>query len=181
MGDSDKDYFYKEETKVAQEKTNDSTSTKKKSEPELSISDLLHLMDIYEREWEYRNSRFVHQLYSMYYIALIIIVFPKITNYAKINLPKMPSILFPIIGLGFSIFSLIMAQSFRLRTDASGQTYKKMMQLLPEKYRRLSIDNVSQKRKSKHSLFNWSQQKILSWTLFIMELLVSLIMIWDLL
>ncbi len=153
---------------------------------QLSYSEIIYLMDIYEREWEHRDSLLWKQAYRMYYLSLISMILPNISNYIGLTLPNIPPKIFPIIGLLLACFSMIMSWSYGVRLEASSETYKNLMRKLPVSYRRVNInelyrikgkDIILKLPGKEDSIFMWVQTKVLVLLLFLTEAIIAVIIV----
>lgn len=153
---------------------------------QLPYSEIIYLIDIYEREWEHRDSILWKQTYRMYYLSLIIMILPNISKYIGLTLPNIPPKIFPVIGLLLAFLSMIMSWSYGVRLEASSETYKNLMRKLPVSYRRINLNELYRiKGKDiifkipgkEDSIFMWVQTKVLVLLLFTTEVIIAFIMI----
>lgn len=109
----------------------------------ITIDRTIQLLIFYETELEHRISIFWSQVFRFFYLSLIIMVLPHITQYLKIEFLPLSNNLFPIIGIVASTISLFFSLSYAKRVEAGTLTYQKLNNLLPDEYRRIPLVSVS--------------------------------------
>ena len=121
---------------------------------QLSYDQIISLLSIYEDEWEHRNDILWSQIFRFFYFSVFTMILPNITTYLSISLPKIPLKLFPIIGIFIATLSYILSLSYSKRLEASSKTYKKINDLLPEKYRRIGLESIKYGKyfKTRHTI-----------------------------
>ncbi len=108
---------------------------------EIEVGHLLDLMDIYLSEWKYRDEMLWKQVFKYFYATLVVLFLPNIASFLGINLPEFPVILFPLAALVLSLVFLYISIGYSKRLEASGNTYQKLINLLPEELRRVSVSD----------------------------------------
>ncbi len=111
----------------------------------LENEELISLISIYLSEWEHRDDVLWRQVFKFYYVTLIVMVFPHVSNYIGINLPIKNANLFYWIGLIMSFIFLYIALATAKRTQASYKAYEKAANLLDDNmhtYTRISVSSL---------------------------------------
>lgn len=151
----------------------------------LSDSDIIYLMDIYEREWEHRDKTLWMQSYRLFYISLVMILIPNLQSNSnfQIVLPQIPSKVFTLIGLLLAVISLFISWSYGIRLEASSKTYAKLIEKLPKSCRRVRVDELYSVYGKKmilknpfdrsSSIFNLGLAKVMTSIFFISEIIVA--------
>lgn len=105
--------------------------------------DVIALLGIYLEEWKHRDEILWIQSFRFFYATLIVMLIPNLTTYLKICLPSsIPVKAFPVIGLIMSIVFLFISLQYAMRLSASADTYEKIINILDEKYRRVSLEKM---------------------------------------
>ena len=138
----------------------------------LSYDQVISLLSIYESEWEHRNNILWSQTFKFFYFSLFVMVLPNITSYLEITLPNVPTRLFPILGLIASTFSFVASRSYSKRLEAISETYKKVNNLLPQVYRRISLKNI---KHGKYFMFRHTD--IFPVIMYIVTIIIAIILI----
>lgn len=137
-----------------------------KKAKELSVDQVISLMEIYLSEWQHRDEMLWMQTFKLFYANLIIIVLPNIASFLEIDLPPINRNIFPIIGMIMAIVFYYVAIANRFRLRANSLIYENLMELLgDEKYKRISIKD-REKMKGGH-LFSLSVLIIIVTTMFL--------------
>jgi hypothetical protein len=108
---------------------------------EMEVGHLLDLMDIYLSEWKHRDEMLWKQVFKYFYATLVVLFLPNIASFLGINLPEFPAVLFPLAALVLSLVFLYISIGYSKRLEASGNTYQKLINLLPEELRRVSVSD----------------------------------------
>lgn len=108
---------------------------------DIKIEHVLELMNIYLSEWEQRDELLWQQVFKFFYATLIVSLLPNLASHFQIDLSGFPEILFPIVALFLSVVSIYMSIGYSKRLEASGKTYQKLIDLLPNELRRISISD----------------------------------------
>ncbi|MCI8351440.1 MAG: hypothetical protein HFJ86_09815 [Oscillospiraceae bacterium] len=109
----------------------------------IEIENVLYLMDIYLSEWEHRDELLWKQVFKYFYATLIVLFLPNLASFLNVDLPAFPQILFPIVALILSLVFLYVSIGYSKRLEASGNTYQKLINLLPEELQRVSVSSSS--------------------------------------
>lgn len=126
-------------------KKNKEHNEKSKEGIVLNVDQIISLMSIYLREYEHRNNLLWRQVFQFYYATLIVIVFPNITDFLHINIPKIPFQFFYFIGSIMSILFWYVAIGTALRARASYIAYEKVANILEDEkhtYTRVSLKDI---------------------------------------
>lgn len=171
---------------MAKKKTTQTSKEIKKSEKEYPVEttdQLLYLMEIYLSEWTHRDSMLWKQVFTYFLASLVVMILPFADVWGFSLGDKAPQWIFPVIGILMSIAFLIIGIGYAIRLRAIGATYKNLIQMFPEEYRRLTIEEVC-KKKSKEVEKNTAKKNplclLLSWSmsyLIIGVMFVSLILL----
>ena len=141
---------------------------------DFSAQDVLSLMDIYLSEWCHREEVFFKLVFKYFYVDIIVLFLPNISSYVGVVLPKIPAIIFPSVSLALSLFFLYASIGDHKRIEASAKTYQKLIDLLPDNLRRVSIMSSE----IKHGRFFCGYiDSIISCGMFISAFLLSIVMI----
>ena len=153
----------------------------------LSDSDIIYLMDVYEREWEHRDNILWKQTYRLFYFSLVLILLPSISASIQIELPLIHPKVFTCIGLLLALISTFISWSYGIRLEASSKTYVNLMRKLPPSYRRVKIDDLYRIKNKKmllknpfnknSSIFTMVQTKLLATLFFVSEIIVALMIL----
>ncbi len=108
---------------------------------EMEVGHLLDLMDIYLSEWKHRDEMLWKQVFKYFYATLVVLFLPNIASFLGINLPEFPAVLFPLAALVLSLVFLYISIGYSKRLEVSGNTYQKLINLLPEELRRVSVSD----------------------------------------
>lgn len=102
---------------------------------------LLSLMNIYYSEWAHRDSLMWKQITTFFFAIFIIILLP----YAKIweisLSDKIPNYVFPIVGILLNFVFLYVSMQYAKRLSKISQTYRELIELLPQDLQRKKIYN----------------------------------------
>ena len=111
---------------------------------------LLSLMNLYYSEWQHRDSLMWKKMCTFFFAVFIVILLP-FANIWDISLAtKIPNYIFPITGILISFVFLHICMQYAERLSKIGETYRALIELLPEDYRRKSIhrqEEIVEKRK----------------------------------
>ena len=111
-------------------------------EAEQNHETVIALMEIYLSEWMHRDGVLWQQVFKFFYATLIVMLLPNITGYFSIELPIVPNYAFRIAGIVSAIFFLYVSLGYSKRLEASGNTYQRMINMLPEKFRRVPLKEI---------------------------------------
>lgn len=101
--------------------------------------DLLVLMQIYLSEWMHRDELLWKQVFKYFYATIFVLFLPNIAAFVQIELPNIAPSIFPMAALVLSVVFLYASLGYAIRLAAIGDTYQKLIDLLPERLRRISI------------------------------------------
>ena len=138
---------------------------------ELSTEDLLSLMDIYYKEWQYRDEILWKQVYRFFYVTVIVLFLPNIAGFIGIVMPDFPCIVFPVISLIMACFFFYAAMAYVNRLKASSITYRTIMEMLPKEYQRIESKTI---KYGKH--FQKPTSAVVCTVMFVSLILISCIM-----
>ena len=108
---------------------------------DFTVENLLNLMEIYLNEWSYRCDLLWNQAFKYYYATLIVLFLPNISSFLGIDLYQFPSLSFRVISLILSLLYLYVSWGYSLRLEASGKTYQRIINMLPDELQRITISN----------------------------------------
>ena len=156
-----------------------SNNNQKPTAETLNISERLQLMEIYLTEWMHRDNLLWSHTIKLFYAILITIFLPNIARYLKIDLPIVPSVVFPVIGVLMSILFLYVSLGYSARLHASGDTYKKLIDSMPEKWQRVPVEDLKTKKKNYKfgRLFKPRTSYLVCFTMFGVLFALSVVMI----
>ena len=101
-----------------------------------TTSDLLTLMDIYLTEWRHRDSLLWKQVFVYFYAILIVVMFPFVDILGVSFEEILPRWIFSAIGIVLSVMFLIVSKGYADRLKSIGDTYNRLIKMLPVQYRR---------------------------------------------
>lgn len=117
-----------------------------KEDPEL----LLHLIEIYHSEWQYRDGSFWKQAISYFLAILVFTVIPLVSIWDTSKLTELISNdVFPIIGLILSAIYLIVMVAYLQRLKFTRNSFHRLIEKLPEGYGLDTYDNTGEYSKVK--------------------------------
>lgn len=135
---------------------------------QLSYDQIISLLSIYENEYEHRDIMLWTHIFRFFYISILIMVIPNVSERLSINLPPVSPRVFPIIGMLISTISYLLSLSYQKRLEASSESFRKINNLLPEKYQRVKIDEL------KHGkYFKGRQAIIIPVIIYIISLIIG--------
>lgn len=138
----------------------------------LDYNETISLLNVYLSEWSHRDIQLWSKAIKLYYVILVIILFPNITNFFNVVLPPLPAIIFRLIGLFLSLIFLYVTFGYAIRFQAIADTYQSIINELPEKYRRKSIKTYKM-----GFLFSLKINYLLYFTLFVSLFALSITLI----
>ena len=133
---------------------------------------IISLLNIYLTEWIHRDKILWSQVFKLFYAILIIILLPNISEYLKISLPSIPTILFRILGLLFSFVFLYICLGYLKRLEAIGNSYQNLINKLPPEYRRQNVRDLHMGK-----LFSYRTSYIICFLLFSCLISLSIVLI----
>ena len=111
-------------------------------EKKLTIDQTIALLSIYESEWEHRNNILWKQSFKFFYLSIIVMIIPNISEYLSLKLPNISTNIFPIAGIISATISLYIALGYNKRLEASAQTYWALIDKLPKEYHRIRLNSL---------------------------------------
>lgn len=138
---------------------------------------IISLLGIYFSEWHHRSQTLWSQTFKFYYAILIIILLPNLVDYFKLQIPNLPIVIFRIIGLFLSFVFLYVSIGYAIRLQSVGITYQKLINKLPEEYRREKIENIAIKNIHIGKIFAINLSYIICFSLFLSLLLLATVLI----
>lgn len=116
------------------------TMTEQFKSRKVKIEHVISIMNIYLEEWIHRNGEMWELVFKYFYVTLIVLFLPNLVERLGIgNMPNLPQALFPAISIGLSLYFLYVSIGYAKRLEAIGNSYQKMIDLLPEDLRRMHI------------------------------------------
>lgn len=111
---------------------------------------LLHLIEIYHAEWQYRDGSFWKQAISYFLAILGFSVIPLVGpwNTSKLT-DSIPGDVFPIIGLLLSVIYLLVMTAYLQRLRFTRDSIQRLIDRLPEGYGLDTYDTVEKYSKVK--------------------------------
>ncbi|GEM_PF-2673055 len=139
---------------------------------------IVSLMSVYLSEWEHRDTLFWSQIFKLFYGCAIISFVPNLSGYLNLSIPRyVHSIVFPVIGIIFSLFSLYVTFGYASRLKASGDTYRKLMSELPKEFRQEKVCELQYGNIEYGKLFSARLGIILPSIMFLSLITINLIII----
>lgn len=142
------------------------------SESSMSTENKIALMNVYLSEWSHRDTLLWHEIYTYFYSTLIVILLPNIAKFIGIDLPDLPRLLFPIVGIILSIVFLYICLGYAKRLQAAGDSYQKIINMLPVKYRRVRVTKLPDGK-----YYRIRYAVLIPWIMFILLIAIALIVI----
>ena len=104
-----------------------------------TTEELLSLINIYSLEWTQRDSLMWKQVYTFFFAVFIIILLPfaKVWNISLTE--TIPHFVFPIVGILLSFLFLYVSMQYAKRLSKIGETYRDLIEHLPEEFQRKHI------------------------------------------
>lgn len=99
---------------------------------------LLQLINIYLSEWDHRATALWSQVFKYFYATLFVLFLPIMANHFEIDLSEFPKWIFSIAAFILSAIFLYVSWGCAKRAKAIGDTYKKLVEQLPEELHRVS-------------------------------------------
>ena len=109
---------------------------------------VIQLMEVYQNEWIHRDQMFWKQLFTFFYGILIMIALPYL-DYVDLKLPNPFKLILYIVSITLSVLLIIVVDAYVIRIKAIQQSYKRLNDLLPERYRRVKVKDVQRKGKER--------------------------------
>ena len=136
----------------------------------------ISLLNIYFLEWRHRSQTLWSQIFKFYYAVLIIILLPNLALYFQLDLPRIPSLTFRVVGLLLSFVYLYISLGYAMRFHAACITYQKIINELPKKYRRERIKKIKYKGMHVGEIFTPNLSYIICLALFLSLFILAVIL-----
>ena len=99
-------------------------------------------LKLYQEEWMHRDKIFWEHAFKLFYASLIVILFPNLTKEFNLQLGWVPAELFPTVGMIIAFFFLCLFLADAKRSKAAYESYQKIMDTFPERFRRIKISEL---------------------------------------
>ena len=106
----------------------------------------LGLINLYYQEWQHREETFWKQVFKFYFATLTVIFLPNIAAHFNFTPPDFPYWIFPVVGFLMTLVFFYISYGYAIRLKASSETYKKVNNLLCNKYKRISLERITKWR-----------------------------------
>ena len=141
-----------------------------------STADFLTLLEIYRSELAHRDNDYWRNI-SIFFLATVIVDILPFANLFNIALPKeIPNILVVLVGFFMTFMFWQLGKGFAIRVKASSDTYNALIEMLPPKYQRKTIENMSYNFIAKYNL-SFSILNILTFLLIMLDLIALIYII----
>ncbi len=111
------------------------------SDDEMTPDRIIELQKMFLSEWEHRDSLLWKQVFKFFYVVIIVLFLPNVASYLHISVPDFPLMAFPIISFFLSIGFIYVSFGYAKRLEAVSKSYIRLLDMLPEGYGRLSLDD----------------------------------------
>ena len=108
-----------------------------------TTEELLELMDIYLSEWKHRDILLWRQIFTFFFVIMLVYFFPYFANWGENLIDILPGWICLIIGIVLSILFLFVGIGYSTRLKASGNSYQKIIDKLPTQFQRVKIDELN--------------------------------------
>ena len=109
----------------------------------LNNTELISLMQVYLAEWIHRDEYFWIKTHKYFYVTLLIILLPSLTEWIKIDLPTdMVDKVFPIIGIIMAVIFIYFTITSGKKSNLASDAYRALINMLPKEYRETSIKDL---------------------------------------
>jgi len=108
----------------------------------METQDKIALLNVYLNEFIFRDKILWSNTFKIFYVSVIVILLPNISNVLDVNFPFFPVLLLRIISFIISIVFLYISLGYAKRVEASTKTYNSMIEKLAPEYRRESIEDL---------------------------------------
>lgn len=137
-----------------------------------STAELLYLMEIYQNEWNHRDSMIIKHIYTYFFAILIIMILPYADIWGIKFSESLPNWLFPSIGIIMNFLFLFFGKAQAKRLKAIGDSYKKVNNMLPVHLQRIKLEKGNPK-----SLLNKRMTNFLIYAMFILLLIIGVVLL----
>ncbi len=140
--------------------------------------DVLKTLAIIESEYEHRDNFALKELYTVFYATVVCDVIPFIYIANGLEKYSYLNIVFPIIGLLFTVYFILLSMAYATRLDVTCQTIRKLNEQLPENLRRISIQNNKETNHwyERRMIASWSP-KCMAFILILLDVSVFVIVL----
>lgn len=111
------------------------------SEKDLSNSELIDLLGVFENELIHRNSHTDEMMFKFFVVSFVVTVLPYLDKHFGVTLPAINKYFFPILGIFLATLFYIIVNMYISRVIAISKTIQKLNEYLPNKYKRESISS----------------------------------------
>lgn len=112
---------------------------KKYQMEDFTVDNLLSLLEIYRLEWEHRSDVLWRQVFTYFYAIVVVLFLPNVASFIGVQLPAIPTVLFPIMALILSFAFLYVSLGLSKRIDAAVRSYNKLIHLLPPELQTITV------------------------------------------
>lgn len=122
----------------------------------ITTEQILETLNVYLQEYIYRDTHMWNQNFRFFFASLVVMFLPNLTEGFGITIPDIflkNSWVFPTVGVILAIVFLYVSLSLAKRFQAISKTYNKLINMLPEDLRRISIKNLPYKFLNKTHIF----------------------------
>ncbi len=131
---------------VQEQPTNDGQDQEEKI---TDFDQIISAMNVYQDEWIYRDSMFWKHAFAFFYASIIVTLLPNLSSIGlDITAMKIPACIYPVIGAFIAGLFIYLACSDAERSKKASDSYKKVMNMLPEKFQRETIDKAQYNKRS---------------------------------
>jgi len=132
----------------------------------------ISLSNLYLTEFIHRDNLLWSQIFKLFYSTIIVILLPNISGFFNLMLPPIPVLLFRIIGLVMAVAFLYVALGYGKRLEASTETYKNILDSLPDEYQRIDLSKLKFGK-----LFSLRMSYVVIWFMFVSLIAVDIVFI----
>ena len=124
-------------------------------EKKLTNQEIIALMDVYLTELNHRDQLFYIQAFRYFYAVIVVILLPYIpfiTPLLENNLFLIHKLIFHICGFIMTLIFGYVLWGYKIRLQASSDTYIKTYEKLDQEYQRISLDKIPYGKLFKHQM-----------------------------
>lgn len=133
---------------------------------------LINLTNMYLSEWSHRDSLLWKQVFSYFIACLVVMVLPFMTYFGIDFGNALPKWIFPSFGIALTLFFYIVSKGYVIRLKAIGETYQKLIDMLPIKMQRTKTIEVNP-----NVIFNISMSNLVVNIMFIALLAIGIMLL----
>ena len=134
----------------------------------------LSLLNIYLSELIHRDQIFKEQVFKLFYTILVVMLLPNLAEHFDLTLPNISYLIYRLLGLLGSFIFLYISLGYAVRLQSASETYQKIINQLPEDYRRIYISTFKIKNISIGKIFMPKLSYIVCFSLFFILLVLSI-------